>query len=136
MGLRVSTAALGAHAQAQVRAELTRVPMPKRSKYGAVRCEYVSRQGFTLKCDSRAEAKFAAVLDQQIAAGLIKCWIPQVPFPLPGKARHRVDFMAVDCEGRARFIEIKGRDLALGKLKRRQVEQLFGVEINVVGAAA
>ncbi len=67
--------------------------------------------------------------------GVIKYIVRQVPFDLPGNSIHRIDFMAVTEKGNV-FIEAKGRDLALGKLKRKQVEELYNINIHVVSSVS
>ena len=64
-------------------------------------------------------------------ANLFKFFTRQISFDLPGKKTHKVDF-CVFYENGVRFIESKGRDLPMGKLKREQVEDLYDIEIFVV----
>jgi hypothetical protein len=61
-------------------------------------------------------------------------FLMQVPFHLPGKSVHRVDF-SVFFNEMVVFIEAKGKDLAMGKLKRKQVEDIYGIQIDVVKSA-
>lgn len=104
----------------------------KPAKYRNVRTPYTSPLIGPRTYDSRKEADFAATLDQWRAAGLISFWLPQQPrWPLPGGSVHVVDFMTVS-DGKVAYYEVKGRDLAAGKMKRKMVEALFGVEIIVV----
>ena len=42
------------------------------------------------------------------------------------------DLIAIPKNSDVLFIEVKGRDLPLGKLKRRQAEDLYGIDIHVV----
>lgn len=56
----------------------------------------------------------------------------QVGFDLPGGARHFIDYVLFYVDGTVEFVEVKGRDLPMGKLKREQVEALYPVEIKVV----
>ena len=78
---------------------------------------------------SKKEAKYAEGLDSRDD---VDFWLRQVPFDLPGKARYLLDFMVFYKGGRWEFVEIKGRDLPLGKLKRRQTEEIYNIEIKVV----
>ena len=64
-------------------------------------------------------------------AGLFKFFLMQIPFNLPGKAKHKVDY-CIFYDDAVRFIEAKGRDLPLGKLKRKQVEEIYDIKIHVV----
>jgi hypothetical protein len=87
---------------------------------------------------SRKEAKYAAGLALRKKAGEISFWLEQVPFQLPGGIVHRLDFAvfinasddsACYC---VHWIEVKGKDLAMGRLKRKQVEEIYGINIEVV----
>lgn len=108
---------------------------PKPSKYRAKRTEYAG-----VLFDSKKEAEFAQKLDLLIKAGDIDFYLRQVSFPLPGKSSHRIDFVTFKTKAprslgqvwAIHFLEIKGRDLPMGKLKRRQVEQLFGIHVEVI----
>ena len=62
----------------------------------------------------------------------IKFFLRQVPFDIPGGYKHRVDFMAVMKDGSIRWIEVKGMDLPQGKMKRKQVESIYNITIEVV----
>jgi hypothetical protein len=104
--------------------------------------EYLSRKGKRkwnnqpteyrgVKYASKKEAASAGKLDDLRDSGEIVSWTRQVPFSLPGGAKHYVDFLAFLPDGTFRLIEVKGRDLPMGKLKRRQVEELYQVRIEV-----
>jgi len=86
---------------------------------------------------SKKEAEFADQLALRKEAGEVWFWLEQVPFKLPGGSTHRVDFMVFYAYPKSQWrswalIEIKGRDLPLGKLKRKQVEEIYKVKIRVV----
>lgn len=112
------------------------------TKYRAVRTEY---NGITY--DSKAEARYAQELDlqqketkQSGSYGLV-FWLRQVPFTLPAGVIYRVDFVefygvwlemkfpAIDL---ILFTDVKGMDTPVSKLKRKQVENLYPVRIQVV----
>lgn len=80
---------------------------------------------------SKLEALAYQSLKEHQAAGRVVFFLRQPRFDLPGNARHAVDFL-VFTPTDTLFIEIKGRDLAAGKLKRRQVEELYPVKIHVI----
>jgi hypothetical protein len=71
-------------------------------------------------------------------AGEIRFFLREVPFDLPGHykngrvVRHYVDFMLCLPDGTYRYQEVKGRDLAMGKLKRAQVEDIYKIKIEVI----
>ena len=62
----------------------------------------------------------------------------QVPFALPGGTTYRLDFMllfprdTVPLSWLIRYVEVKGKRLPMGELKMRQVEELYGIHIEVV----
>lgn len=99
----------------------------KPSKYRNVRTEYNG-----VKYDSKKEAEFAAQLDFHQQNGACLSWTRQVPFRLPGGVIHRVDFMVFELNGTVTLFEVKGLDLGAGKMKRKQVEELYQVRIEVV----
>jgi len=117
----------GAKTQGTISADQYRRRYTRRNKYHAVKTEY---GGVTY--DSRLEARFAALLDQYQRAGMIRSWTRQIPFRMPDGSIHRVDFMVFYDDGVFSLIEVKGRDLAAGRLKRAVVEEKYGVGIEVV----
>ncbi len=117
----------GAKVQGTISADQYRRRYTRRNKYHAVKTEY---GGVTY--DSRLEARFAALLDQYQRAGMIRSWTRQVPFRMPDGSVHRVDFMVFYGDDRFSLVEVKGRDLAAGRLKRAVVEEKYGVGIEVV----
>lgn len=98
----------------------------KKSKYGNVRTAING-----INFPSKLEANVYEKLEDFKKQGKIKFFIRQVMFDLPGSAKHYVDFCAFTDDD-VIFIEAKGRDLPLGKLKRHQVEDLYDVNIFVV----
>jgi hypothetical protein len=84
---------------------------------------------------SRKEAKYAEELSLRQKAGDISFWLEQVPFQLPGGVIHRLDFAIFKgLKGiyEVDWVEVKGKDLAMGKLKRKQVESIYGIHVQVV----
>lgn len=63
--------------------------------------------------------------------GRILFFLRQIPFDLPGNTKHRVDYL-VFTPTDTLFIEAKGRDLGIGKMKRKQVEELYPVKIHLI----
>jgi len=51
---------------------------------------------------------------------------------MPDGSTHRVDFMVFYGDDRFSLVEVKGRDLAAGRLKRAVVEEKYGVGVDVV----
>lgn len=94
-------------------------------KYGAIKTEVNG-----IKFPSKLEANCYSVLKLLEKEKKVRMFLRQVPFDIGGGAKHVVDF-CVFTPKHVLFIEAKGRDLSHGKLKRRQVEELYGVEIHV-----
>ena len=110
--------------------------IPRRRKVSKYRATPTVEDG--IRFDSKAEAAFYGKLKLEKLCGVINYIIRQVSFDLPGGYKHRVDFMTVtNCMGGRQlncFYEVKGRDLSLGKMKRKQVEDLYGIKIHVMRA--
>jgi len=117
----------GAKTQGTISADQYRRRYTRRNKYHAVKTEY---GGVTY--DSRLEARFAALLDQYQRAGMIRSWTRQVPFRMPDGSVHRVDFMVFYEDGKFSLVEVKGRDLPAGRLKRACLKEMYGLEITLV----
>ena len=105
----------------------------KRNKYNAKR---VTVDGRTY--DSKAEANYYATLKQRELAGEVSDVELQRPFALIAGAGklvgvYKADFTFHDhVEGRWRVIDVKGHDTALSRFKRKFVEALHGVKVEVV----
>jgi len=56
----------------------------------------------------------------------------QVPFELPGKTKYYCDFLVFYQDGHYEFIDVKGMKTDMYKLKKRQVQDLYPVEIKEV----
>ena len=97
---------------------------PRISKYRAVKKQV---DGMTF--DSKKEARVYASLNCRPD---VKFILRQIPFAIPGGFKHRVDFMLYHHDGTVSFCEAKGYDNRLGNLKRRQVEELYGITIEVL----
>lgn len=106
----------------------------RRSKYGAQPTEADG-----IRFDSKAEANYYLELKARVAAGDVAYFLRQVPIHLPGRTRYVVDFLEFlpcTCGGctcqRHRFVDVKGVQTQTFRLKKRQVEELYPIEIEVV----
>lgn len=98
-----------------------------RHKYNAVRTDYNGRN-----YGSKLEAAYAVRLDQRVAAGEVVFYLWQVPFHLPGGVRYVVDFQEFHADGTVHFIDVKGMVTPTFTMKKKMVEDLYPVEIEVV----
>lgn len=110
---------------------------PKENKFHAVLTE-----AHQIKFPCKKAARFYVEQVCRQNAGEIRFILREVAFDLPGvyedkqgrkrRARHFVDFGICENDGTMSWHEVKGKDLPQGKLKRVQVEELYGIKINVV----
>lgn len=106
------------------------VAPPKASKYHAVPAVVDGK-----RFDSRLEARRYEALLLLWKAGEILWFIRQVPFDLPGGRKYRADFLIVWKDQRVTVEDTKGVDTAMSKLKRDQVQELYGITIELVRSA-
>lgn len=98
--------------------------MNRPHKYGAKRTEYRGQM-----YDSKAEASYAAELDIKKAAGAIKNWwrAPSIVL-VPGKRGERIeyrpDFHVIDADGSTYWVDVKGVETAVWKLKARLLRHM------------
>lgn len=95
-------------------------------KYGAIKCEFNG-----IKFSSKLEQHCYAILKNHQDKKEILFFLRQIPFDLPGNIRHFVDFQ-VFTPNSVIFFEAKGRDLYAGKMKRKQVENIYKIPIHVI----
>ncbi len=87
-----------------------------------------------IRFDSKLEAKYYERLKILQAAGEIVFFLRQVPFHLPGGVRYVVDFVEFRSDGSVVFTDVKGMETSDFKTKRKLVESIYPVTINVVNA--
>lgn len=97
------------------------------NKYGAKATEV---DGF--RFDSQKEARYYRELKLREKAGDVVMFLRQVPFHLPGNTRYVVDFVEFHSDGAVLFVDVKGRETEMFKLKKRQVEDLYPITITTV----
>ncbi len=99
----------------------------KRSKYKNVRT-VIDGKHF----DSLAEGRYFNELKLRILAGEVSYFLRQVPFDLPGNVKYRVDFQVFLADGSVEYIDVKGVKTPMFIMKKKQVEELYPVEIICV----
>lgn len=98
-----------------------------RNKYKAVRTKYNG-----INFDSKLEAKYAWLLDQNKKSGHLLYYLRQVPFDLPGGVKYRCDFAEFWKNGDVIFTDVKGFPTKLSMMKIKQVEALYPVNIQII----
>lgn len=90
----------------------------------------VERDG--IRFDSKGEAKLYDQLKLQQKSGEVLFFLRQVPIHLPGGTKLVVDFLVFYLNGTARFLDFKGMETDAFKIKQREVEALYPIEIELV----
>jgi len=85
-----------------------------------------------IRFDSKKEGRYYGELKLRQQAGEVLCFLRQVPVHLPGQTRLVIDFLEFHTDGSVHFVDTKGVQTETFKLKRRQVEDLYPFDIEVV----
>ena len=98
-----------------------------RHKFGAKRTELDG-----IKFSSKKEAGVYQDLELRRKSGDVLFFLRQVPFHLPGGTKHIIDFVTFNADGTVHFIEVKGYDTPMGKVKRKIVEAIYPIMIEII----
>ena len=85
-----------------------------------------------IRFDSKKEARYYEKLKLRVAAGEVVTFLRQTPFHLPGGVKYVVDFQEFHADGSVHFIDVKGMQTESFKAKKKMVEAMYPVEIEVV----
>lgn len=105
---------------------ITEVEERRRSKYGSV-VTFVDG----IRFDSKREANYYKQLKLRVASGEVAYFLRQVPLHLPGGTKLVVDFVEHWTNGSVHYIDVKGRQTPTFKVKKREVEHHYPVEIEL-----
>ena len=97
-----------------------------RHKFNATRTELDG-----IRFDSKKEAKYYLELKMKVRAGIVLFYLRQVPLHLPGNAKYIVDFLEFHTDGTVHFVDVKGMLTKDFILKKKIVEALYPVEIEI-----
>jgi hypothetical protein len=78
-----------------------------------------------IRFDSKREANYYKYLKHQREKGEIKYFLRQVPIHLPGGTKLVVDFMVMGADGAVEYIDAKGRETPVFRLKHREVRHHY-----------
>lgn len=101
-------------------------PEPKKNKYGNIPCVYNGE-----RYDSQREAEYARDLDLRMheSGGSLVRWERQVNIPMVINGikicDYRIDFVETHRSGLKIFVEIKGHETAVWKLKWKLLAALY-----------
>jgi len=85
-----------------------------------------------IKFASKKEAQYYSSLKLRVLAGDVVFFLRQVPFDLPGNIKYRCDFAEFLSDGSVHFVEVKGFNTPMGKLKIQQAEAIYPIKIKIV----
>jgi hypothetical protein len=81
---------------------------------------------------STLEWKYFKHLQLLQKSGEVLFFLKQVPFHLPGGVKYVVDYQIFNRDGSVQFVDVKGVETDMFKLKKKMVEELYPVEIEIV----
>ena len=113
---------------AKKKTSLKRWDFRAKNKYGVSKKEDRTVDGILF--DSKKEAQYYRTLQMAKKGGAIDFFLRQVPFDLPGGVKYRLDFLVFWNDGRVTFEDVKGCRTEMYRLKKKQVESLYPVEIT------
>jgi hypothetical protein len=81
---------------------------------------------------SQLEGQFYSKLCLEKKAGNVLFFMQQVPFHLPGGIKYVCDFQVFYANGDIRFIDVKGMETKEFIMKKKMVEDLYPITIDIV----
>lgn len=98
----------------------------KKNKYNA---EKVIIDGITFA--SKKEGRYYETLKLMKQSGHVINFYMQVPFRLPGKTTYWLDFLECWKGDIIKHTDVKAIQTTVFKIKKRQVEEIYGIKIEV-----
>lgn len=99
----------------------------KNNKYRSKRCK-VDNYNF----DSIKEAEYYKLLKLLLKNGDIEYFSCQDRIYITKTSWYEVDFIVKHIDGTKEYIDVKGYDTPVSKLKRRQVRDLHNIEVKLI----
>lgn len=84
------------------------------------------------KFSSQLEARYYDKLKFRQKTGEILFFLRQTGIDLPGGVRYFCDFVEFHADGTVHFVDVKGMETPVYKIKARQIAELYPFEIEVV----
>lgn len=98
-----------------------------RHKFNAKPC-----QADDIKFSSKAERAYYNRLKFMQESGEVIFFLRQVPLHLPGNTKYLVDFQVFNADGTVSFIDVKGMRTPMFVMKKKQVEEIYPIQIEIV----
>ena len=84
------------------------------------------------KYDSKLEYAYKLHLDKLIKNGAVLFYLKQTPIHLPGGTKYICDFLVFYTTGEVKFIDVKGMETDVFKIKKREIEAIYPFEIEII----
>lgn len=84
-----------------------------------------------IKFPSKLEASYYNRLKLYEKSGELLFFLRQVPLHMTGGSKYVVDFVEFWTDGTVKFVDVKGMDTPMSKLKRVEIEALYPIEIEI-----
>lgn len=81
---------------------------------------------------SKLEEAYDAYLQILQKEEKIEFYLWQVPLRLPGGTKYIVDFVVFDSDGTVRFVDVKGMETDVFKIKKREIEAHYPFDIVII----
>jgi len=85
-----------------------------------------------IRFDSMKEANYYSGLKLRMSMGEVLFFLRQVPLHLTGNVRFVIDFQEFHVDGSVHFVDVKGMQTEVFKMKKKQAEALYPIEIEIV----
>lgn len=82
--------------------------------------------------DSKLEFRYYQQLELRKKSGEVLFFLSQVPFKLPGGVKYFCDFLVFLSNGEVEVIDCKGIETDVFKVKKKQVEEIYPIEIKII----
>jgi hypothetical protein len=82
-----------------------------------------------IRFDSKKEAKYYETL---LGRNDVLFFLRQVPIHLPANVKYVVDFLEFHDDGTVHFVDVKGMETPVFKIKKKMVEDIYPITIEVV----
>ncbi len=84
---------------------------------------------------SKLEGAYFQKLELEKRAGVVLFFLRQVPLHLPGGVKYVCDFVVFYADGTVRFIDVKGVETSEFITKKKLVEAIYPLQIEVIKRA-
>lgn len=81
---------------------------------------------------SKLEFGYFQYLELLKKTGEVLFFLTQIPLRLPGGTKYVVDYLIFYTDGNIEFIDVKGAETDTFKIKKREIEAIYPIEIKIV----